>query len=1066
MRTKHILTALALPVVLAACTDEQFESNQSAPVLNRPVVGQVTFVEDGALTRLADPATGNMVFKDGDKFGMMLMDEVAGEETGNANIGSDPTRHYKLAEKAYTNYAFVKSGNTWKSEARLMEGNYFYYMPYTDNQTDTKKTMVTRNGGLKWVISANQNAFTADAPDVLAPWNAVTENQLYIGYEALDSKNPVTELTNKMIAAHATLGLKIVNSDSETIVVKRAVLEYSDATKFALTGKLNLVEGKAKAATDIYTVLNNKNEEVKKSLTAADNLADVFKLYNADVKGSREDFTKNPLMQCESETAFLKGTGEASSIALNYPGNGYILEGGQSVFAQMVIPANVTSSEKLRVRVYTNKGVVLLPLKVNNYKTGVKALTDNTEDGFTQGGLKFTEANASEATAKIGLMQRNPAPNKQGEYLKNTTTNAPFSTSLPNGWNVATVDLTTAAIQIPKVMDIYSTEDLDAFLGYCTLNANVAEDGEVLKAIIKGEGVELTKEAYAVLQGNEKIELTIEGTNAITIPATLTATDVLERVKWGTGVKAVVESNQTISKAWTTLSNLTVTNKAELTINSWNREVSPATKVTTTLAALNNLGTVTFNTPLTVSGKLLNGCDDEDYLTDLNKYDKLVEDATLNVKSNLTATEGTENVGVISVTGSVSVGGALNNVYVEKDEDNQKVGQIIVNEDAQLTTTGAVVNSGSITADGILTAAGALTNRGVIYNNCGIENKNSSDFSNYETIVVGENANFTAIKKNEGVVQITNRTTQIDVEGATGEGTVSYVVTDEDLVDGVFTLLAGDAFNTLEVGKSMTINPDIVPEATTRTSPEEGDAGYLKVGMTALMDGLTIQVTETGTYKFHEFFHAKALVVAKKKYMTVATDLKIEEKVVINSGATIQNNRGCTFTYNGITADFKNSGTFRNIGSLTAPNSLQPSGNFTGNYGSDDWGNTTSVPWPADGGLNNTKPYDVAGTVKLNSITTSAKVTGAGTVVVPAVENFSGCKLEVESARVKIQLGKNDIEEVYQTGVPTISEQITGKIETTAQGMTVEVYYKANAQATAVSKKTFVYRDAAFVEQQ
>lgn len=899
MRTKHVLLALAVPMAFAACTQEEFESNTGiqSDLGNRPVVGQISFYTgDGLATRLANPETGAIEFADGDQFGMVLMDEAA-DASGNANIG---TNNYNLVNKAYTNYPFTKNGNVWTSEAELVEGNYFYYMPYTNNQTDESKTRVTRNGGLQWVISASQNAYTTAEPTKVAPYNAVKDNQLYIGYEMLNSKEPATKLEAKMLPVHGTIQFNLKNSEATAFSIKRIVL----AGNLPLTGSLNAEDGAGNLAKDTYTDAEGKGNEAKNSA----NIADIFRLYNEALSTERADFTKNPLMMGESATPFLSQSNN-NSIALNFPSNTVVAQ-GQTLTASMVVPACITSVPDLTATVYTDRGIMTLPITVGSYLTGVAdGQNGSGTDDFAgeKGVVAYKAAGQTTPDATITLYARNEE--EQTEYA---VVSGNFTTIRPEEWNAVGINFGATAIQIPGKMDIYTTEDLNDFMNYCKLNPNVAEDETEIEAIIKAKGVELTAEAYKVLADNEKIKLTISGDEALVIPAGL-SNDVLTRLTWATNAKAIVKGEQTIAAAGDGLANLTLTNEGTLTVNYVdNKNVAQIT----TLANLYNLKNATISTPLSVTA-LING----DIATD-DEYDDILADAQLTVKANVKG-EST-NYAKITVEGNVEIGALTNKKVQDLQTSAQnivyKTATVTVAENATLKTTGAWTNNGDITVNGVLTAAAEFTNNANIYNNYGIENVQGVKFSNEANgyIKVAATAKFTTISENKGEVEIMARSTEIEAGTTSGDGRVSYTAVASDMTSNTFTYSDSDNFTTLKIG-----------------------ASNVTIASTTAATDLTVEVTADGTYKFALKTSGdkdavdsslKALQVNENVYMTIASNVTVGTSVDIEEGATIQNNSGCTFTFSGQKSDFTNGGTFRNIGTLAGINlTTKPdSGNFTG----------------------------------------------------------------------------------------------------------------------------------------
>lgn len=908
MKTKHILTALALPLAFTACTQDEFESVNGiqSDLNNRPVVGQVAFYDgEDAATRLANPETGAMEFANGDQFGMVLMDEST-TNTGNNIVTIGNNRKYQLVNRAYTNYPFTKNGNVWSSEAELVEGNYFYYMPYTNNQTDKSKNRVSRDGGLQWTISANQNAFTADAPEKLASFNAVKDNQLYIGYEMLNADAPETSLENKMVAAHGTIGFVLKNTDATAVTIKRIVLGYNSKTasssNFKLTGSLDVNAGLANLAADTYTDAEGEGNVAD----ATANLAEVFSLYKNATSVERNDFTKNPLIVGTTNNFLKEESATTASIALNFPKN-YILAQGQSAFANMVVPSTTTLSE-LVATVYTDKGIMTLPLTVGNYETGVqKSGTFVSENTTIDGVVGYKLPAGAEFDASVALKSRNTDVDKQNEYKDITA--GTFTKVRPNEWNVVTLSFGAPAVQIPGKMDIYSTEDLNDFLNYCKLNPNVTEEGARIEATIKAEGVELSEEAYNVLKANDKIILTVKGDEALIIPATL-SNDVLTRVAWETGANAIVKGEQTIAVAGTGLSNLTLTNEGTLTINYEN---ASGVAQTTDLNKLINYGTATINTKLNAQ-HIYNGAS----LTTA-AYKDIVNDAVLNVNADLSLR--VYNFAKMNIFGNVQIG-TLQNLKKSDEEavPSYKTGTITIAENATLKTTGAWTNSGDITVNGTLTAGATFTNASGanIYNNFGIENLATvNDFNNEGYIRVAADAHFTILNSNaSGEIEIMKRETEINV---TRVGNITYSAVTGDVNKGVFEIKSTDRFNTLKLN---------VGDVTLKSTVD-------KVNSTALW------IEKTGTYKF-DFDGTKAtkiakLVVEKNVYMTIASPVTVDTSIEIKDGATIQNNRDMTFTYNGIKDNFKNNGTFRNIGTVNATScTAQPDGNFTGS-GTYNW---------------------------------------------------------------------------------------------------------------------------------
>ena len=133
MRTKHLLTAMVLPALLAACTNDDFESlSQTAPsVEGRAMVNNVTLnVLPSVGTRLT--WDGDYSWGEGDEIGACLMDVT----TSNYNMQNALWhQRFSLVNYIQTNYKFTRGETAeWTTEAKMCEGNYFFVYPYNANK--------------------------------------------------------------------------------------------------------------------------------------------------------------------------------------------------------------------------------------------------------------------------------------------------------------------------------------------------------------------------------------------------------------------------------------------------------------------------------------------------------------------------------------------------------------------------------------------------------------------------------------------------------------------------------------------------------------------------------------------------------------------------------------------------------------------------------------------------------------------------------------------------------------------------------------------------------------------
>lgn len=129
MKTRHILTALALPALFAACTADEFESADFSNVEQARARLSKDFaliIDSEAETRYAAEGTGSLkfTFSADDKIGAAIIDNYS------STYPNEPEKWdviYSLAG----NYPFKNvGGDTWQSDTELGIGHYLFLHPY------------------------------------------------------------------------------------------------------------------------------------------------------------------------------------------------------------------------------------------------------------------------------------------------------------------------------------------------------------------------------------------------------------------------------------------------------------------------------------------------------------------------------------------------------------------------------------------------------------------------------------------------------------------------------------------------------------------------------------------------------------------------------------------------------------------------------------------------------------------------------------------------------------------------------------------------------------------------
>ena len=224
MRTKHLLTAMMLPVLFAACTNDDFESlNQNVPsVEGRTLVDNVTLnVSTGVDTRLVYDGE-DYKWEPGDPIGACLMDEL--NKSNYKQIGTTWSGWFTLTDYIQTNYKFTR-GETgeWTTEAKLCEGNYFFAYPYNANQ------------GLRTAYEFSAAAQVLEDTDKAALMEAFTKNNSFVGYgKVTEGADEGEAVSVNMIPVFGSTGFTIENTGTQSYTIERIVLHGTKVSNKAV----------------------------------------------------------------------------------------------------------------------------------------------------------------------------------------------------------------------------------------------------------------------------------------------------------------------------------------------------------------------------------------------------------------------------------------------------------------------------------------------------------------------------------------------------------------------------------------------------------------------------------------------------------------------------------------------------------------------------------------------------------------------------------------------------------------------------------------------------------------
>ena len=138
MKTKHILTAMVLPAMLAACTaDEIVENNNVANVQGRALLNPMAITVNGGADSRAiwsEEGYGKFVWdSEKDKFSAFLLDVDA---TDTDKDGVKEFTGPVNSDQLMTNYIYSsEDGEKYTTTSQMVEGAYWFYAPGREKNT-------------------------------------------------------------------------------------------------------------------------------------------------------------------------------------------------------------------------------------------------------------------------------------------------------------------------------------------------------------------------------------------------------------------------------------------------------------------------------------------------------------------------------------------------------------------------------------------------------------------------------------------------------------------------------------------------------------------------------------------------------------------------------------------------------------------------------------------------------------------------------------------------------------------------------------------------------------------
>ena len=203
MKTKSLLTAGSLALMLAACSNETELLTNTTTELGRASAGNVVITPafGDADSRATWTGAGWVFNEEGDRFGAMLMDTW-----NQTNEGHTTIKDYTFVDYVHTNYPFHSNdgGLHWSApeNSQLSEGNYFFLYPYDETYRERGHVYFEIPN-----VQSNVNEETGKVEAIMA----VKKYQEYLGYAFIGASDDLNNVGVNFHPLFANPKFKIQN---------------------------------------------------------------------------------------------------------------------------------------------------------------------------------------------------------------------------------------------------------------------------------------------------------------------------------------------------------------------------------------------------------------------------------------------------------------------------------------------------------------------------------------------------------------------------------------------------------------------------------------------------------------------------------------------------------------------------------------------------------------------------------------------------------------------------------------------------------------------------------------
>lgn len=397
MRTRHILTALALPALFAACTADEFETvNQNTGLQEEraKVAENFTLLTSGIQTRYSVEGGAGISFnfEKGDRIGAAIVDQK--------EVGQEKPEDFTVIYSLAGNYPFEFQGNDqWQSYTQLGIGHYLFIYPY--NASDNNRSAMAYE--LPVIQELGEGAEGLNA--------AVEKGNKAIAAAILHEGEESVDISLKNLFTYPKLTINFDNGEDVTTVSQIVLRADNDESAFTVKGGFD-----HKVVSDLFSLDEEKGNSAfdgkdfyKKDKTTEKfsidwNLVDTkdFLLAENGVNKGYIPFDENELKSDYIIVKFPEGTKVKPAANTD---NKY-------VEARIIMPSiekfkNDDEEHNYTLYVYTDNGVYSTAFEPSSFSFSDRTDTEKIETALARSasnGLTLKALNASNKQGDAGTI--------------------------------------------------------------------------------------------------------------------------------------------------------------------------------------------------------------------------------------------------------------------------------------------------------------------------------------------------------------------------------------------------------------------------------------------------------------------------------------------------------------------------------------------------------------------------------------------------------------------------------------------------------------------------------------